>query len=304
MDKKYSFEQFVNAVAEKIREYLPESFVDANIELTRVVKNNGLSLRGLTIRSVDKNISPTIYLEHFYQNYMDGEDMSEVLERIAEIRIKSDINEFDVSQITDFDMVQNRIVPKMINKAWNEQLLAERAHTEIADLAVVYQISLGCDFGGNASVAVTNQLLSQWGVDVDALHELAIQNMLKLFPSTFEPMSKVLAAMMGDDAAKMLTSGCPEGEMMWVLSNTERINGGAAVLDKELIKSIVEKFGDEFYLIPSSIHEWLLVRTSEAMDVMTIEQMIRDVNSEQVSQDERLSDHPYRYSIEEGLLLV
>ncbi len=304
MDKKFSFEQFVEAVVDKIREFLPKSFADARVELSTVTKNNNLRLTGLTIRSVDKNISPTIYLEHFYQNYMDGDDMSEVLERIADIRIKSDVNEFDVGQVSDFDRVQSRLVPKLINKAWNEQLLAERPYKEIADLAVVYQISLGSDFGGNASVTVTNQLLSQWGVDIDTVHELAVQNMLNLYPSTLEPMSKVLAAMMGEETAEMLMVGCPEDEMIWVISNQERANGGAAVLDVKLMETIAEKFGEEFYLIPSSIHEWLLVRCSEGMDASMIGQMIQEVNAEQVSQDERLSDHPYRYSIEEGLLPV
>ncbi len=304
MDKKYSFEQFVEAVVDKIREFLPESFADARVELSTVTKNNNLRLTGLTIRSVDKNISPTIYLEHFYQNYMEGDDMNEVLERIAETRIKSDVNEFDVGQISDFDRVQSRLVPKLINKAWNEQLLAERPHKEIADLAVTYQISLGNDFVDSASVAVTNQLLNQWDVDIETLHELAVRNMLNLYPSTLEPMSKVLAAMMGEETAEMLMVDCPEDEMMWVISNQCRLNGGTAVLDEKLMENIAEKFGEEFYLIPSSIHEWLLVRSSEGMEALMIGQMIQEVNAEQVAQDDRLSDHPYRYSIEEGILPV
>lgn len=303
--KKMEFSDFTEAVVEKIRGYLPESFADASVELSTVTKNNDLRLTGLTIRSVDKSISPTIYLEHFYERYMDGEDMSEVLESIANTRVRSDVNEFDVGQITDFDRVESRIVPKLINKAWNEQFLAERPHTDIADLSVVYHISLKNDMLGNASVAVTNQLAQQWGVDTDTLHELAVQNMFNLYPSTFEPMSKVLASMMGDDAAELITASCPEEEMIWVISNKERTNGGATVLDEELMKNIVEKFGEEgFYLIPSSIHEWLLVRASENTDASDIEQMIHEVNAEQVAQDERLGSHPYRFCVEEGLLPV
>lgn len=303
--EKMKFEQFADAVVEKIREYLPETFANATVELNTIVKNNDTHLTGLTIRGIEQNISPTIYLEQFFERYQDGEDMSDVLERIADVRISHELSErFDTEQITEFDRVKDKIVPKLVNKDWNEELLKDRVHSVVGDLAITYQILLSQDFSGNASVTITNQIMKMWSISLEELHALALDNMKKLTPSTFEPMSKVLASMLGEDAAELFASETPSDELMWVLSNRSRINGAAALLDKNIMQSVIDTIGSSFYILPSSIHECIVVAASDDMDVLQLTDMIQDVNAGQVAPDERLSDHPYRYSVEEGLLSV
>lgn len=303
--EKMSFDVFTKAVVEKIREYLPESFANASVELQTVVKNNDLKLTGLTIRSADSNISPTIYLEQFFEKYQAGEDMNEVLETIADIRLRNELKEtFDVGQITDFDRVRGKIVPRLIGKEWNRELLAIRPHKIIADLAVTYHIMMGRDFSGVASAPITNALMESWGVDVDTLHDLAIQNMPKLLPSTFQTMSSVLASMMGEDAEELLSAMPPADEAMFILSNEQKINGAAALLDKEIMKTVIERIGKEFFVLPSSIHECIIVPATADMDVSTLVSMVREVNQSQVAPDERLSSSVYVYTEDGGLRLA
>ncbi len=300
---KMGFEDFATAVVDRIRDFLPQDYANANVELRTVTKNNDMRLTGLTIRSIESNIAPTIYLEQFYDRYSEGEAMSEILQKIADTRLRHEVNDtFCTEQITDFENVKDRIVPKLVNKAWNEELLKDRVHTDMGDLSVTYQILLQQDFSGNATVAITNQLMKGWDIQVSALHALALKNMSRLTPSTFEPMSKVLASMLGEEA-EMFTGGNPEDEIMWVLTNSGKINGSAAVLDKEIMRTVADTLGD-FIILPSSIHELILIRNTKDTDTEMLEQMIKEVNNGQVAQDERLSDHPYRYSIEEGLLPV
>jgi len=303
--EKMSFDVFTKAVVEKIREYLPESFANASVELQTVVKNNDLKLTGLTIRSAESNICPTIYLEQFFEKYQAGEDMNEVLETIADIRLRNELKEtFDVGQITDFDRVRGKIVPRLIGKEWNRELLAIRPHKIIADLAVTYHILMGHDFSGIASAPITNALMESWGVDVDTLHDLAIQNMPKLLPSTFQTMSSVLASMMGADSEELLSAMPPADEAMFILSNEQKVNGAAALLDKEIMKTVIERIGKEFFVLPSSIHECIIVPATADMDVSTLVSMVRDVNQSQVAPDERLSDSVYIYTEDGGLRLA
>jgi len=303
--EKMSFDVFTKAVVEKIREYLPESFANASVELQTVVKNNDLKLTGLTIRSAESNICPTIYLEQFFEKYQAGEDMNEVLETIADIRLRNELKEtFDVGQITDFDRVRGKIVPRLIGKEWNRELLAIRPHKIIADLAVTYHILMGHDFSGIASAPITNALMESWGVDVDTLHDLAIQNMPKLLPSTFQTMSSVLASMMGADAEELLSAIPPADEAMFILSNEQKVNGAAALLDKEIMKTVIERIGKKFFVLPSSIHECIIVPATADMDVSTLVSMVRDVNQSQVAPDERLSDSVYIYTEDGGLRLA
>lgn len=300
---KMQFSQFVEEVVNKIKEYLPESFASASVELSTVTKNNDLKLTGLTIRSVDSNICPTIYLEQFYDRYQDGQDIAEVLESIADVRVSHEVKDiFDTERILSFDKVKNVIVPKLVNRKWNEQLLQERPHTDIGDLAVTYHISLQQDFDGSASVPVTYQIMEAWDTDVNTLHESALKNM-KSEECTFQSMLEVLSSMFGEEQAEMLTERVEDDEVMFVLSNKARLNGAVAVLDTSIMKEITDRLGD-FYMLPSSVHEWIVVKATDGMDASALAQMIKDVNQSQVHQDERLSDHPYKYKVGDGLIPV
>ena len=82
---------------------------------------------------------------------------------------------------------------------------------------------------------------------------------------------------------------------MYVLSNSEKLNGAAALLDAKTMEAISEKLGGDFIVLPSSIHECIVLPVTEDMDRHTLEAMVQDVNAGQVAPEERLSDHVYMY---------
>lgn len=300
--EKMKFDEFTKAVVEKIREYLPDTFAGASVELQTVVKNNDLKLTGLTIRSEDSNVCPTIYLEQFFEAYKAGEEMSTVLEDIANIRVKNDVkNTFNVSQITDLDRVKDDIVPRLIGREWNAALLAERPYKPIADLAVTYHIMLGQERDGTASIPITLALMEPWGVTTEELHDIAIRNMRSLHPSTFRGMSSVLGCMLSGEEGDVMD---PADEVMFVLSNKKGMYGATAILDEKIMEKIVERFGKAFFILPSSVHELLIVPEMPDMDVTQLEAMVTSINAAEVMPEERLSDHVYRYTVEKGLRLA
>lgn len=300
-----SFEEFKNEVVGKIREFLPESFASAEVSLQVVRKNNDLQLTGLTIRNTESNICPTIYLEKFYEEYESGTDMSEILERIAEVRMEHEVAEpFDVSQITDFEQIKGKLVPRLINAEMNSELLDARPHKLVADLAVTYCALLDQSFDGTASVAVTNELMKMWNTSVEELHEIAVANLSELLPSTFKGMTEVMSEMMDMSTEDMEMMGMStDEEQMYVLSNSIKVNGASALLDAKMMEEIIEKVSD-FYILPSSIHETLVVPVKSGMDVESLEAMVREVNSTQLQPDEILSNRVYIYNLEEGLKLA
>ena len=305
MKEKMKFEEFKNEVVSKIREFLPESFATADVSLQMVRKNNDLQLTGLTIKSAGSNICPTIYLEKFYEDYESGTDMHEILSMIAETRVNHEVTEqFDVAQIADFDQAKGKIVPRLVNADMNAVLLEGRPHKLIADLACTYHILLNQSGEGTSSVAITNELMSNWHTSLEELHKIAITNLSEVLPSTFQGMSEVMAEMMGADQTELAQMGMDPGEeQLYVLSNKLKVNGASALLDFEMMKKIVERLG-EFFILPSSIHEVLVVPKMTGMDVESLESMVCEVNATQVQPEERLSDHVYTYSLEEGLKIA
>lgn len=301
---KMQFNEFKNEIVAKIREYLPETFKDAEVSL-QVVQKNNLELTGIVIRSIASNISPTIYLDSFYSQYESGEGMSEILQKIAEVRVNHEFEDnFDVECITNWDRCRERIIPRIVGIEGNEALLKERVHKIIADLAITYCVLLeGFLEDGEMTVPVTKQLMNSWGLMVDELHEAAINNMPSLVPSTFRSMAEVMRGMlaMSDEEYEMLPMS--SDEQMFVLTNELKLNGAAAILDTDLMLAIFEKIG-EFYILPSSIHEVLIVPMSSNMQVEDLRAMVKEVNDTQVSLEDRLSYSIYSYNPVDGFCIA
>ena len=196
--------------------------------------------------------------------------------------------------------MKDHIICKLVNAEMNADYLADKPHTLVEDLAVVYAVDLGGGEGGRMSAPITNNLMEQYGVTTQELHDIALQN-LSESQIEFKTMRDVLVDMMfpdgiqeGDPRAFMLP---PEEEnpSMYVLSNADKLNGAAALLDAKTMEDISEKLGGDFVVLPSSIHETIVLPLNEDMDRHTLEAMVQDVNAGQVAPEERLSDHVYMY---------
>ena len=315
MKEVKNFEEFKVAVVDGIREWLPEQFKTAHVSIQVITKNNDLKLTGLTIQSVESNIAPTIYLEDFYKKYQEGTEMPEILRLIAEVRVEHEIEGgFDASQITDFDKCQDKILPRLVGAEWNKDLLEKRPHVIIEDLAVTFYIDLGANEEGSMSVQIHNDLMNSWGVTVETLYELAVKNLSGSKVGTFRTINEVMAEIMlpnlieeyGDKetAEQMLKMMMPPEDKMFVLSNRSGINGASILLDKQMMQTVIDRVGSDFYILPSSIHEVLVVPADVGMNPADLVAMVVEVNQTTVETSERLSNQIYTYSVDEGIKLA
>lgn len=293
--KRMQFDEFSNLVVERVKDFLPEEFKKASVSLQVVTKANDVKLTGLTISSVQSNVAPTIYLESFYEKYENGEDIDAILKRIAEVRLEHEVaDDFDASLVTDFDRCKHLIVPRLVSVDMNMEMLERRPHMLMDELAVFYCIHLDCCKDGTASIAITNDILKMWDMDIEELHELAVNNLPSVLPSTFKGMNEVMMEMTGMEFPEV-------DEKMFVLSNVQKVNGASALLDKEIMNAVIERVGTDFYILPSSLHEVLIVPADAGMDVSDLEAMVQEVNATQVSVEDKLSDHVFKYSADQGI---
>lgn len=270
------------------------------MSLQSVVKNNDVQLTGLMIRLEENNIAPFIYLDRYYEQYQNGMELPDIMKDIAELRVSSEQSvKLDISRITDFNQVKDNIICKLINGDMNEEYLADKPYTQIEDMAVIYVIDLGSGAEGHMSSPITYDLMKRYGVDTQMLHEIAIHNLAKS-EIVFKSMKDALMEIMFPDGvpeedplAEILSA---EDEIpMYVLSNAEKLNGAASVLDKDTMETISEMLGGDFVVIPSSIHEVIILPMDDNVDKDELEGIIREVNTGQVAPEERLSYHAYQY---------
>lgn len=304
------FEEFTQQVAKEVKRFLPEKYDDASVTLQEVTKNNDQQLTGLMIKTEDTNIAPNIYLEGYFEQYQDGKDFEDIVRDIADVRVRHEMNQdFDVSKITDFDQVKDHIICKLVNAEMNAEYLADKPHTQVEDLAVMYAIDLGGGEGGKMTAPITNALMEQYGVTTQELHEIALHN-LSESQIEFKTMRDVLIDMMfpdgisENDPRAFMIPPEEENPSMYVLSNAEKLNGAATLLDAKTMEEISEKLGGDFIVLPSSIHETIVLPVNGDMDRQTLEAMVQDVNAGQVAPEERLSDHVYMYDSQEKELVL
>ncbi len=306
-----NFEEFKENVVDNIKDYLPERFADADVTLQDVTKNNDRQLTGLLVRTEDSNITPTIYLEDFFRQYENGTDMDSILSKIADIRVEHDAPEhLDAGKLMDLDEVRDHITCKLLNADMNKGYLSNKPHRLVEDFAVVYYVDLGGDSTGHMSAPITDHLLDSYGIDIPELDKIAMENLANS-DIEFKTMREVLVEMMfpdgfdeNDPRAAMLP---PEDEIpsMYVLTNAEKMNGANSILDPKTMEDISEKVGGDFYILPSSLHEVIILPDSPDMDKDILEQMVRDINAGEVAPEDRLSDHVYMYdSVEKEIVLA
>jgi len=83
---------------------------------------------------------------------------------------------------------------------------------------------------------------------------------------------------------------------MFVLTNISRINGAACMLYEDVLSNFANSIDSDLYILPSSIHEVIIVPQVNNLDKTELCQMVKEVNAEGVADDEILSDHVYVYN--------
>lgn len=277
---------------------------DYKVLVQEVNKNNGLVLTGISILKKDCNIAPTIYLNQVFEQYQEGRTMESICREIIRVYEEYAVHtDFDVSYVTDFAKVQNRICYKLINAEKNEALLTDVPHVMLEDLAIIFYILVSKDSEGTGTITVKNNMLSFWNVDTDTLYQLALVNTQRLFRGTVRSMASVMTEILShkldeECAQEFYDMMVGEDDMipMYICTNADKLNGAGVILYQGLLQEFADRVGSDFYILPSSIHETLLIPANSDMDIEYLRDMVRTVNRTEVAPDEILSDSVYYYS--------
>ena len=97
-------QEFAETIKTHIREYLPVDYQDAKITLEKVTKGNDRTLTGLIIRKDDETVTPSIYLEHYEEQFGKGRSMDDIMKEIAQIKMENSLEvPIDVKGLQDYE---------------------------------------------------------------------------------------------------------------------------------------------------------------------------------------------------------
>lgn len=291
-----NYQQFVMTLKEKVAPILDEGM---DVQIHTALKNNGNERVGLTISDKHINLSPTIYLEEYFKHYQNGEPIECIVESILDVyhEIKFE-HSWEVHTISDFNFIKEKIVYKIIHAPQNETLLKMLPHVSFLDFAIVFYILFDVDENGTATIPVTDDLIQLWNTNLKEIHQLAKRNTPRLLPAVFKPMRVVVEELLGNPCDNEVQAD----DIMFVLTNSLRSLGAACVLYDGILTQIGNFLKENYYILPSSIHEVIIIPESQAPDVDTLNEMVLEVNETQVELEDILSNHVYFYDCESEAL--
>lgn len=278
-----NYEQFVEAMYEMCKKMAAETDL---VEKQQVLKNNGVYKTGLSIRPKNKNVSPIIYLDGFYTRYLQGESLETLCQWIIEkSRQMPEPPSCEYERVMELSTIQSRAAYKLVNFEQNRELLKKIPHLPLMDLAVIFYIILSVDAQESCSVLITNEHLASWKLPISVLYQYASQNTPRLLPPVFVPLEEQFPEIFRTEET------CP----LYLLTNEAGVNGASVLLYEQIPKLIAEQLKDQYYLLPSSIHEFLIIPMKEAPEPERLRAMVREINATQVDAEERLSDDIYYF---------
>lgn len=288
------YNMFKEVILDGMREIFSE---DTECSIHEVLKNNGVRLDGLVINTKENKVSPTIYLNDFYNSFLGGMEIEDILEEIERVFKDNQLDKsYDASDLMNFNESKKKIAYKLINYEMNKELLKDIPHRKYLDLAVVYFIVIRDQHIENATVLINNKWIEEWKITEEDLYNIARENSPQMFKAEIVNIKDMVISLLEektDDTTILPDVDCN----MYVLTNQDKQYGAATILYENIISDFAKKNNSNIYILPSSIHELILVPGNSLVPKEGLNDMVKEVNATQVPIQEILSDHAYIYNI-------
>ncbi|MGN1147742.1 MAG: DUF5688 family protein [Lachnospiraceae bacterium] len=304
-----NFSEFIEKTQKSICEFFGDG---ARVEVKEVIKNNGVILQGVVIIKEAETIAPTIYLNAFYEEYKRGKPFGRIVYEIVKIYERNKITDkINLDFFLDYNAVKGRIFQKVINYEKNKKVLENMPHVRFLDLAVVCYYAYMNDLFGRGSIQIETGHLDKWGISEEELFADARRNTLEKLGMELKGMNEVLFEMMAEnlehtdmDELRHMIDHTEKEIPMYIMTLRGRYFGAVCICYEEMMRFFAKKCGKSFFILPSSIHEIILIPDSGRERPEELRKMVQEVNAGHVALEEQLSDNIYYFNISEGKVSV
>lgn len=327
-----NYEEFTEQIAELVRRTACRRLAEeTEVTVEKILKNNHTVRVALCILEPDNNISPTIYLEPYYENWKSGTDMTQLAEEIMEEYHRNSTCRFmEVKSLTQWETVKEYTACKLIHAEKNAELLADLPHRRFLDCAIVYYLELSDPMVGDGTALIHNRNLDMWQITEEQLFRQAYLNTEVRHGCRIRPLNQVMRELLRREldrtAGEYLPEGekdsadsserehlidrleeelcCPEQERIYLMTNRDQYFGAITLVYDQYLQRFAEGWPEGFYVIPSSIHEVLLVPIGAGLSQDELQSMLLDVNEEMMQEEPQnfLFDRIYFYDPKKGVL--
>ena len=300
-----NFNEFVNEVKGNIKLFLPKDYENAEVSTMECHKLNR-AYTGLMVRKEGELLTPTINLNQLYEAYktQPSVTMETVCRKIADIVLEAPI-QVDLKAILNYENVKDKLFIRASSAEANKEVLEIVPHQLKEDLAITYHVAVGKNQDGLSSMLITNEMMKEYGVTQEQIHEDAMKSSPRVMVPEVSSIGVLIdeiyqknILMLTPDEREMLLETLQESSEMptfFVVTNTERVNGAGVIFYPEFMDNMGELLGNNFFILPSSIHQMLILPDDGQVDAEMLRDMVKEVNATQVAPAERLTNDVYHF---------
>lgn len=300
-----NFNEFVNEVKDNIKLFLPKDYENAEVSTMECHKLNR-AYTGLMVRKEGELLTPTINLNQLYEAYktQPSVTMETVCRKIADIVLEAPI-QVDLKAILNYENVKDKLFIRVSSVEANKEVFEIVPHQLKEDLAITYHVAVGKDQDGLSSMLITNEMMKEYGVTQEQIHEDAMKSSPRVMVPEVSSIGVLIdeiyqknILMLTPDEREMLLETLQESSEMptfFVVTNTERVNGAGVIFYPEFMDNMGELLGNNFFILPSSIHQMLILPDDGQVDAEMLRDMVKEVNATQVAPAERLTNDVYHF---------
>lgn len=279
-----NYEKFVQEMITCMKGQLS---AEEQLEKHNVLKNNGVVFTGISVRRPEECIAPIIYLDRYYERYRSGEKVEDLSKEIlVQKKYAPTPPNWNYRAILDFEEIKKYIIFRLIHRERNAKLLQDIPYLPVFDLAIVFYIVIPNSGDDDCSILIRNSHMNLWKVPISVLYEIARRNTPCYYPYVFRPLGDYIQNKSCEDFFE---------SPLWILTNVTGIYGASTILYPKMPKRLYEKLGCSYYLLPSSIHEFLVVPEGAGIYSENLRNIVCEVNETQIEEEEVLADNVYYF---------
>ena len=297
---EYTYEDFLNEFVNLMKANLSQYGMEVSI--VNKMRNNGILEKCIKVDIPGCNMSPSIGTLSLYEHYREFDDLVEMAQGLSEKIIEDKNRQIDTMSVLSKENILNSTYLMVVNAKSNQKLLADTPHYFIAEgeLAVIPRLNISIT-EKSGFIIIKNDLLPKLQMTGDEILQVAKintseQNLFEinsLLAETMQAMEEN-GEDIADDFSEFFTENTPK---TFVITNKDKKLGACCLACPEVIGTAVEKMGFDCYILPSSIHEVILVeKKGNADEIEELRDMVNQVNRQSVPAAEILSDKVFVYN--------
>lgn len=297
------YKKFQATIKNTILEYMPDSYHLSVVDIKDFQKNNNEKYTGMTISDGKRELVPVLDLEQYYKALQKGESEEAVMKKIADAYLYYEhiAPALTADSLLDFEKLKDQIYIEIVNESINQERLQGYLRKNVigTDLAAVMYIYFQNEEGENGKILVSAWMAGQWPTDSEVLFQMAFENTVAQMPAYISGLQDMLSGQPAQNPEQV----CCEKDSLYILSNMTANGGATALIYPGVLQTLADNCQSGFYILPSSVHEVLLMRDDGKMEAGELQRLVREVNrSTAIKAEEILSDRVYHYDREEQSL--